>query len=160
MFGNSGSRTFLSQFFFTHLPIPMTINRLEGFPKSRMVCATASKSETGPPYNVFDFFFPCARKHHQLPRELQAVAEFTNDPDARSHVHYHNMRLSLAIARTRAAITGWGEERHVLKAAPLSSSQIFPSFPRYGEGYGNSVTNPVVSARPLNGETLCSVPLP
>lgn len=150
--------------FIAHLPISMTPRRLEGLPKIRMVGPAASKSETKSRYaNSSISFSPSTRKHHQLPRELQAVAEFANDPDARSHIHHHNMRLPFAISRAHALQSPAEVRREAHRFSEphrCRHHRFFLPFRDAGRSTRTAsllAVRDTTSARLPNDETLCSV---
>lgn len=64
-------------------------HRHDDFPKDRIVSPDSQENES-----LSSGFYTRAREYHRhqlAADELQAVAEFTNDPHARSHAHHRNI---------------------------------------------------------------------
>jgi len=81
------------------------------FPKDRIV--SSGSQENGSLSS--DFFTRTPREYHQFAEdELQAAAEFANDPHARSHAHHRNIRITSACDIARAGRVGKDEARSSL----------------------------------------------
>jgi len=137
----------------------MTVHRLEEIPKIRMVGPTASKFETGPPpplYDVSDFFFLCTPPAATRATGCCRVHERSGRTISRTPSLYTPVVRD--IVRTRAAITGWGEERYTVSKSHRCRHHRF-FLPLQNAGRSIRIASPLLaSARPLNDETLRNVP--